>query len=418
MLQAVFAASVFVFASAMIAGLGGCERETAGYTPPPPPQVTVANPTERTVPVTLDFTGTTRGVESVEVRARVRGFIASKEITEGQRVKKGDLLFVIDPRPFEAIVRQNQAQVESRRAALRLAEVLLTRTAEAVSRSAAAQTELDRVTAERDSARAQLELAEAQLVQSELDLEFTQVRSPIDGRIGITKIDAGQLVGAAEPTLLATVINDSVVLATYYMSEREVLDQRRINNNRRPGEDGRPNIPVLMALANDADYVHEGTFAWADNRVDPMQGTVKVEASFDNSSGVIVPGLFVRLRSIVGEQRAIIVPDVAVQRDANGPYVLVVGADNKVQRRNVITGDVVDRGRMIMAGPGGDYGISLQDRVIINGLQRARPGATVDPVPPSGVTAPAAGSAGDNKAPANPSAAPTSGESSDRSTGG
>jgi RND family efflux transporter MFP subunit len=374
----------FILANGLVlsglCAVAGCKRQQAAYVPPPPPEVTVAMAEQRVVPQTLDFTGTTRGIETVEVRARVRGFIATKAIEQGQRVKKGDVLFTIDPRAFAAAVSQAEAGVASAKAALRLAEVTQTRIADAVSRNAAAQLELDRANAELDAARASVQLSEAQLATARLDLEFTEVRAPIDGRIGISAIEVGQLVGASEPTLLTTVVNDTTVLATYFISERQLLEIRAANQNRRPGEDGRARVPVAMALANDGDFVHKGLYRWGDNAVDSTTGTIKVEAEFENKDGTILPGLFVRLRSTLGEQTALTVPDVAVQRDANGAFVLVAGKEDKVERRNVIAGIVIARQRVLLPGESGDFGVSTTDRVIVNGLQRARPGAVVKPV--------------------------------------
>ncbi len=373
--------SLLAFLPVLLLCTTACQRKQPAYSPPPPPEVTVAAPVPQVVPQILDFTGTTRGIETVEVRARVRGFIATKDIQQGQRVKQGDLLFTIDPRPFQALVSQGEATLAARKADLRLAEVTQTRIAEAVARNAAAQLELDRTTAELDAARANVQLAEAQLATAKLDLEFTNVRAPIDGRIGISSIEPGQLVGASEPTLLTTVINDATILATYFISERQLLDLRAINQNRRPGEDGRANIPVAMALANDTDFKHQGWYKWGDNAVNPTTGTIRIEAEFDNKDGTILPGLFVRLRSTLGQQDAMTVPDVAVQRDANGSFVLVAGKDDKVERRNVVTGIVTNRQRVLLPLTPGDFGVSPQDRVIINGLQRARPGSAVRPTP-------------------------------------
>ena len=400
---------------ALLSVLPSCRRKPNAYVPPPPPEVTVSHATTRTAPLTLDLTGTTRGIESVEVRARVRGFIQSKGIVDGQRVKKGDLLFVIDPRPFEAVVLQNQAQVDAKKADLKLTEITLSRTKEALQQSGANQIEVDRAQAERDATNALLQLAQAQLTQAKLDLEFTQVVAPMDGRVGITGIEVGQLVGASEPTLLCVVINDSTMLATYFISERDLIQMRRAHQFRRPKEDGRANVRVGMAITDESDYRHEGWYKWGDNTINPDTGTFKVEAEFDNKAGTILPGLFVRVRNYIGEQTVLLVPDVAVQRDQQGAFLFVLDKDDKVMRRNVRLGDVVERQRMIVAGPDEDYGITTSDRIIINGLQRARPGGAVKPVevppamvsaPPSAPASPAAPSAPAPDAPAAPAPTP------------
>lgn len=351
--------------------LAGCTREPAAFVPPPPPEVTVASPVQRRVPDTMVFTGVTRGVETVEIRARVRGFIEKKHVQDGRRVKQGDLLFTIDPRTYEASVQQAKAELAAREADLRLAQTTLERTQTAGAANAVSKQELDRAEAQRDGAKAQVDLAKARLRSAELDLEFTQIRSPINGRIGFIPVEVGELVGASEPTLLAHVINDEKVFATYDMDERMVLEIRKANQNRRPGEDGRPNVPVRLGLANEEGFPHVGQFERGDNTVNPQTGTVRVESLFDNPEGTILPGAFVRVQPQFGERDVVTVPDVAVLSDQRGRYVLVVGAGGKVERRDVRAGDVVDRQRVILEGVG------LEDRVIVNGLQRARPGIEV-----------------------------------------
>lgn len=355
--------------------LAGCKRKTNVYAPPPPPEVTVSTPIERIVPDTIEFTGRTRGIDAVEVRARVKGFLQKKHVDGGQRVKAGDLLFTIDPREYEAIVRQAQAELESAKSTLALAELKLERVKDAFGSQAAAQFELDQATAERDQQKAAVGVSEAKLAQSKLDLEFTQVKAPVGGRLSIVTIDEGQLVGASEPTLLATVINDSKLYATYDMDERQLLAVRTDAQNKRPGEDGRPNLVVKMALADEVGFPHIGSFDKADNTVDPQTGTIRIEAVFDNPDGALLPGLFVRLQSVMGERKAMLVPDVCVQMDPNGRFVLVVNNENVVERRNVTVGPVIDHMRRI------DDGLEAGARVVVNGLQRARPGTTVTPKP-------------------------------------
>jgi RND family efflux transporter MFP subunit len=383
-------ASVIVALALVVAP--ACEREQPAFAPPPPPEVTVATPVERTVEDALYFTGTTRGVESVEVRARVRGFLQEKLVENGRTVQQGDLLFVIDPRTFQAAVRQAQAAISAREADLRLTEVTVQRVTQAVASNAASQQELDRAQAERDAAQAQLEQAQAALQAAELDLEFTQVRAPISGRVGFVNVDQGQLVGANEATLLATIVNDSRIYATYEVDERTLLRLRRQFENRRPGEGGRPLYPVYLGLSDGTDYPFRGEFFTGDSRVDPSTGTIRVEAVYDNANGALLPGLFVRLRTVLGERDSLLVPDLAVLSDPRGRFVLVVNDKNTVERRAVEVGEVFDGMREIVGGLG------TNERVVVNGLQRARPGAEVVPVTqapaPATPTAPAPSNAG------------------------
>lgn len=368
------ARSVVVSGAMACLAMLGCERQQAAFVPPPPPEVTVESPTRQRVADALEFTGTTRGFETVEIRARVRGFLEKRHVQDGKRVQQGDLLFTIDPRTFEAAVQQARAELATRESELKLAIVTLERTSAAAATNAVSKQEVDRAAAQRDGAIAQVDLAKARLRAAELDLEFTNVRSPITGRIGFIRVEEGELVGASEPTLLATVINDSKVYATYDMDERVILELRRGNQNKRPGEDGRAELVVRMAMANEEGWPHVGRFERADNTVNSATGTLRVESIFDNPDGVIVPGTFVRVRPEFGEKDVLTVPDVAVMADQRGRYVLVVagaGAEGTVERRDVTVGEVVERRRVIMSG------LTEADRVITNGVQRARPGGTV-----------------------------------------
>lgn len=368
------ARSVVVSGAMACLAMLGCERQQAAFVPPPPPEVTVESPTRQRVADAMEFTGTTRGYETVEIRARVRGFLEKKHVQDGKRVQQGDLLFTIDPRTFEAAVQQARAELATRESELKLAIVTLERTSAAAATNAVSKQEVDRAAAQRDGAIAQVDLATARLRSAELDLEFTNVRSPITGRIGFIRVEVGELVGASEPTLLATVINDSKVYATYDMDERVILELRKGSQNKRPGEDGRAELVVRMAMANEKGWPHVGRFERADNTVNSATGTLRVESIFDNPDGVIVPGTFVRVRPEFGEKDVLTVPDVAVMADQRGRYVLVVagaGAEGTVERRDVTVGEVVERRRVIMSG------LTEADRVITNGVQRARPGGTV-----------------------------------------
>lgn len=363
--------SALVGSAVLVALLQGCKPKPNAYVPPPPPEVTVARPTEQVVKDLFETTGILRALESVEIRARVRGFIAEKRIIGGERVKQGDVLFIIDPRPFEAVVKQAEAEVASRTANLRLAQVTLTRVEEAVRSSAVSKLEQDKATADRDAATAQLELANAALTQAKLNLEYTNVRAPVSGRIGINVPDPGQLV--AESDLLATLMNLDSVYAGYTIDERTLRRLREQNANRRPGEDGRGELTVLLGYPDSDEYTFQGRFAKADIGVDASTGTLSVDAIFENPGEKLLPGMFVRIASVGGEKKVMLVPDVAVQADQAGRYVFIVGAGDKVERRNVTVGPRVQRARSITGG------LEPADRVIINGIQRCRPGAEVKP---------------------------------------
>lgn len=374
-------------ATLALLALAGCTPPPPKPQAPPPPNVTIAHPVIKTIPVTLDLTGTTRGIETVEVRARVKGFLEKRLVEGGRRVKRGELLFLIDPRPFDAAVRQAEAELASKQATLKLNELTLQRQTEAARAKAVSQLDVDRAQADRDTALAAVALADAKLTSAKLDLEYTKVVAPIDGRIGMTLIDVGALVGASDPTLLTTIINDNQVYATYEIDERTVLELREKYQNRRPGEDGRKNLEVRLGLANEQGYPHLGRFDKADNAVNTSSGTIKIEAIFDNSDGTIIPGAFVRIQPLFGERKAMLVPETVVMADQLGRYVLIVGEKNIVQRVSVLTvGRPIDGLSPIeeVLGTTSDGKepprlLTENTNVIVNGLQRARPGMPVTP---------------------------------------
>jgi RND family efflux transporter MFP subunit len=350
----------------------GCSGPQEALPAPPPPKVTVSQPVIRTIEDTLFFTGQTVPIETVQLRARVRGFIQSREVEGGRRVNKGDLLFIIDPGPFDAVARQATAQVASSDAQLRLTEITLQQRQQTFDRGASTRFELDQAIAQRDDAKSQLELARARLREAELNLDYTKVVAPISGRLNITLPEPGELVDVGQ--LLATLVNDSKIYARYNVSENTMLRLRAANQNRRPGEDGRPVHVVQMGLGDGVDYPITGEFYRGENVVDSGTATIQVEALFDNPDGRIVPGLTARLRAIMGNVESMLIPNVAVMLDQQGRYVFVVNDKNIVERRNVsVSQTVVDGMRVITDG------LQTSDRVIINGLQRARPAAPVDP---------------------------------------
>jgi RND family efflux transporter MFP subunit len=353
--------------------IAGCRKAPPAYVAPPPPEVTVAKPLVRTLPQTLDFTGFTRGVEQVDIRAKVRGTIVEKLVDGGRFVQAGAVLFVVDPVAYQAAVDQARAEVESRQAAATLAQINLDRKQQAAS--GISKFEIDQAVAERDAAVAQVKLAAARVVAAEKDLNDTKIVAPISGRLGIDTPDVGQLVGDNAGQVLARIVNDETIYVRYDVPEDIVLQLRRRYANQRPGEGSRPIIPVYAGFANDVGHPYRGEYFRSDIGFDQNSGTVAVDAIFDNRNGVMLPGAFARVRSIVGEETVTLVPDVAVQVDLGGRFVLVVDQDNKVQRINVTVGDVVDRLRKIR-----DPDFPTDARVIINGLQRARPGAAVNPI--------------------------------------
>lgn len=352
----------------------GCEESAPEFAAPPPPSVTVANPQRTEIEELIEATGVTRGAESVAIRARVGGFIAARQVEAGARVKKGDLLLTIDQRPFEAAVRRAEAEVASRTADVGISQVNFEAVKRSFEQQVATELEFKRAEAALASAQAQLGVAKAALETAALDLSYTEIRSPINGRLGIEVVEVGELVSSSTPQPLATIIDDSVIYARYSIDEASALGLRARNQNRRPVEDGRPEIAVRMGLGAGTDFPHLGKHLRGDNTFDAQTGTVTIEAIFDNADGAILPGLFARIQGILGTVPATLVPDVAVMADQSGRYILTVNDQNQVERINVVTGRVIDRMRVITS-PALDPNL----RVIVNGLMAAQPGMTVNP---------------------------------------
>lgn len=359
-----------VLAAALLAG--GCAGEVPQELPPPP-EVTVARPVEREIGVDLQATGTVTGVETVEVRARVQGFVEQIHFRAGSVVAEGDLLFTIDPRPFRARLAQAEAELAGREATLQLARSNLAKAKALAKSQVMAAQELDTRTAEFDKAAADVALARANVDAAQLDLAWTEVRAPIGGRIGRNLVDKGALVGAADPTLLATIVNDTRVYVYFDVSEKQMLDFLRARPGTPDGGDARPAQPVLLARADETEFARRGTIDSADNQLDADTGTLRIRAVFDNPDRAVVPGTFVRLKIPTGREQAVLVPDLAVGTDQGGRYVLVVGDGDVVERRAVEVGALVDRMRRITSG------LDREQWVVVNGLQRARPGAPVVP---------------------------------------
>ncbi len=363
--------------------LAGCAENQ--YEAPPPPDVTVAFPVERSVTTYGEFTGRTVSVESVDIRARVQGILQQMSFRPGTNVEKGDLLFVIEPALYEARVQQAEADLAGAEARARAAGEQLAITEEIFARKAGSKADLVQKTQARDEARAAVARARADLAAAQLDLSYTHIYAPIAGRIDRNYVDVGNLVGAGEATSLATIVREKPIYVYFSVSERELLDHPELLDTGAPAG-GEP-MRVYLGLDDEKGFPREGTLDYTSNRVDPSTGTIELRAVFPNKDGRIVPGLFIRVRVPFFRGPALLVPDEAMQADQNGRYLLTVGANDVVEQRSVETGPVDGQLRVIRSG------ITKNDRVVIHGLQRARPGAAVNPtlqeIPP-GPTPPGA----------------------------
>ncbi len=355
--------------------LFGCGRQESTFVSPPPPDVTVSAPQHKEVTDYLEFTGNTKAIEEVEIRARVQGFLDKMNFEPGQKVTVGEVLFVIDPRPFQARVHQQAATLKAKEAAYNLANIKADKTGQLHKTSSVSELSMLEDNAQRDVSLAQVGVSKADLEEAQLQLDYTQVKSPISGRVSRNFVDLGSLVGAQEKTLLTTVVNDASIYAYFNLSENDLLRITRIYGGEKAEgkQSDRPEIPCFLALADETDFPLQGKLDFVDTRLDPNTGTLQLRGLFPNEKGILLAGLFVRVRVPLKKREALLVPNLAVGLDQSGRYVLAVNKDNVVEQRPVEIGQHVDRFRVI------EKGISAEDRVIVNGMQRARPGAKVNP---------------------------------------
>ena len=367
---AVVVRRAFVLAGFVLAA-AACGRNQ--YAPPPPPEVTVDHPVERDVTIHGEFTGHTVAIATLDIRARVQGYLESMHFTPGSAVKKGDLLFVIEPELFQAQVDQARATLAAKEADSRAAQQQLEITQTIFQKSAGSRTDLVAKTQARDLAKAELENARANLAAAELNLSYTHIYAPFDGVIDRNLVDVGNLVGSGGATLLATIVQTDPIYAYFQMSETELLQYRKERESSEPSLE--PVDEARLALANDTDFGHVGRVDYTSNRVDPDTGTIELRAVFPNADRALVPGLFARVRLPMSRQHAVLVPDAAIASDQGGQYVLVIDDQNKVQYRRVHVGPTIDPDLRVVAD-----GVGPADRIVVNGMQRARPGIEVKPV--------------------------------------
>jgi membrane fusion protein, multidrug efflux system len=355
--------------------LAGCDSKPVASATPSPAPVTVAHPLQKTVTEWNEFTGRFSAVESVEVRARVSGFIDSIHFKDGQIVKQGDLLFVIDPRPYRLAAQQSTADVERAKAKLDLATLDVERAGPLVRSQTLTEREFDtRRSTQRDAA-AQVAATEATLNQAKLNLEWTEVRAPIAGRISDKRVDAGNLIsgGQVGATLLTVIVSIDPIRFVFDGSETDFLHYQRLSQaGARPSSRDAPN-PVSVKLADEADYNHQGRMDFVDNAVNPKTGTIRARAIFENKNGLLTPGLFGRLRLYGGQHNALLVPDSAIASDQSRKIVFTVADDGVVGTKLVELGPMAEGLRVILSG------LAATDRIVIDGLQRARPGQKVTP---------------------------------------
>lgn len=353
--------------------VSGCGKNKSEPTAPPAPVVTVAPVVEKELIEWTEFTGQTEAVEAVEVRPRVSGYIQEVRFQSGQLVKKGDVLFVIDPRPYQAEVEQREAELEQAKARHANAGRMAHRADQLLKSSAISSEEADTSISDFHQARAAVLAAEAALKSARLDLEFTEVRAPIDGRVSRALLTTGNYVSgnAGGASLLTTIVSVDPIYVYADVDERSLLQLQALMTK----QEGH-RIPVEMQLADEEGYPHRGFIESLDNRVDRNTGTIVLRAQIPNPDGRIIPGLFVRLRVPLSEERpTLLVDETAIGTDQAQKFVFSIGKDNTVEYRKVTLGPVADGKRIVRSG------LNAGDMIIVNGVQRARPGAPVTPQP-------------------------------------
>jgi multidrug efflux system membrane fusion protein len=373
-------------ATALAVLLTACgDRNT--YQPPPPAEVTVAKPEQRKVTLYMEVTGSTAAFNRVDLVARVQGFLDKVGYKDGADVKKGDLLFQIDKKDFEIQLQIAEATQAQQEALLLQADADLKRKQDLVKTAAVSIAQVDESRAKRDSTLAALEQAKGQVAQAKRNLDYTTIVAPFDGTVSARYVDPGAMVGAGEPTKLATIVQQKPIYVKFNIDEQQVLtvrEQMRIAGVKLA--DLGP-IPVGIGLQTEQGYPHTGTLDYVAPEIDSSTGTLAGRAIFDNKDNVLTPGLFVRVR-IPKQQNVetLLVPDIALGTSQEGRYVLVVNDKNVVEQRQVQIGELVDGGLRII-----NSGLAPKERVVVGGVMRALPGNTVVPVMTTASAAAAAG---------------------------
>ncbi len=358
--------------------LSGCSDKPQQQAAAPPPAVTVAQPTKRTVTDWDEFTGRFEAIEEVQVRARVGGFVTSVEFRDGAIVRAGDLLYVIDPRPFEAVAKQAEGQLADARAKAELAKRDLDRGLNLVQTSAVSEQVVDQRRQALQAAHAAEMQAEGALKAAQLNIEFSHVLAPITGRVSRHLVSAGNLVQGSEggATLLTSIVSLDPIYIYFDVDEATYLRNNRLwFEGKRPSSRDTPN-PVQVTLTGETKPSHDGKMDFLDNRLDVSTATLRSRAVISNKDFSILPGQFGRVR-IIGSApyEALLVPDTAVATDQSRKIVFVVKDDDTVEARPVTLGPLDEGLRVIRDG------LKAEDRVIVDGLQRARVGAKVSPHP-------------------------------------
>jgi RND family efflux transporter MFP subunit len=375
-MKSIFGSRLAALALLLLLAACGQAPPTAGGGPPPP-TVTVAKPIERGVVDQDEYVGRFVAIDSVEVRARVSGYLDQIHFHDGQTVKAGDPLFTIDKRPFQNTVAQARANLAQSKANLAYTAADLERAKQLV-RGTITEQMFDQRTQAFGAATASVAANEAALRQAELDLEFTELRAPVAGRIGDRRVSPGNLVTgglAGNTSMLATIVSLDPIRFEFTFDEASYLRYERFSRAGKEVTGREGGVIVGLKLLDEKDFVHRGTMDFVDNVIDKSSGTIRGRAVFANPDLVLTPGMFGRIR-VPGSPtyQALLVPDAAIGSEQVRKFVLVVGADNVTAAKYVTLGPVIDGNLRVIKD-----GLKADDRVIINGLMRVRPGQKVTP---------------------------------------
>lgn len=359
-----------------VGGHGARAADPAPATAPPPPAVTVAKPVFKNITEWDDYTGRFIAKERVDVRARVSGYLESVHFKEGQMIAAGELLFILDQRPFETQVARAKAEVDRANTQLRVGQLEFERSERLQSSRAMSKETTEERRAKRDAAQAEVDAATAALRNAELNLSFAQVRAPMAGRLSDIRTDVGNLIsgGSADSTVLTTIVSLDPIELEIEASEAEFLRYTRLDSaGTRPSSRDVPNR-IEAQLIDETDWVHKGNMTFVDNEIDPNSDSIRGHATFPNPDHVLLPGMFARARLFgAGEHQAVMVPDVAVVADQARKLVMVLGKDNIIEARVVTLGPIIDGLRVVREG------LTADETIVVNGIIRAHPGKPVTP---------------------------------------
>jgi RND family efflux transporter MFP subunit len=364
-----------VAAVALTAGLAACKPENK-FQPPPPPEINVGVPVQQEVAPFEVLTGNTVAFATVDLVARVEGFLTSQNYVDGSLVKKGDLLFTIEQTMYKAKVKEAEAQLDGAKATLVQAEAEFTRQETLLRQNVSAQNTFDQAKAKRDNARANVENAEGNLTIAQTNLSYTTVTAPFDGIVSKHLVSVGELVGNTAATKLATIVQLDPIYVTFNISEQDVLQIRANLKGRRIDVEELSKIPLSIGLMDEEGFPHQGFLNYVSPEIDPTTGTILVRGLFSNPTRTLIPGFFVRVKMPqgLGAKNSLLVPNRVIAEDQAGKYLLTVNKDDVVEQTRIATGQLLPGGLRVV-----ETGLKADDRVVLSTNSRAIPGGKVVP---------------------------------------